>query len=499
MALLLVEGFDKYGPVNSVSANVITLLTQGEWTSVIGSAHTIAAPLSATGYTLNLGINSSLAKTLSASYGRLIGGFRFNSNLGNTAGIAFQDAGTDQAAVTINSTGAISVRNGSVQAGTILGTSTATVTAGTTHYVEFDITFGNPAAYQVWLDGVSVLSGSGDTTTTANNSANGITLRTSTSVSFTVDDFYLLDATGPAPLNAVLLTSPRIETQFPVSDGAVQFAVGAAVLGSTLPRITGNAFSSPANALYVVPLTPAANCTITSVGFLCASGNATVQLRPVLYADSSGAPGTLLSSGATSVGATAGIIKTLPLTTSQSLVAGTRYWLGAMNDVSFINGYAGMDSSAVGRSASATFASGAPSTAPAMTGGQNTTVVFGIVTPPGNFYTQQQNPVQGANSYVYDATVGHEDLYNFPPLSVVPSAIYGTAIKASVSKSDAGAKTVSVRQKSGSTDSAGSAGTQAPGTSYAWITSLFPTDPNTGAGWTLAALNAAQAGLRIES
>jgi hypothetical protein len=499
MALVFLEGFDKHGGINAIDANVVALLTAGEWTSTAGSAHQIAAPLSSTGFALQLGNGTSLTKTLAANYSRLIGGVRFSAALTTTnGGLSFLDAGTAQASVTVNSTGTFSVRAGGV-AGTALGTSSATVTANTTHYLEWDITFANAGSFQLWLDGVSILSGSGDTTGTANNFANQLQLVLPSGTNTIIyDDLYLLDTTGSTN-NAVLLTSPRIETQFPSSDGAVQFAVGAAVLGSTLSRaaVTGNAL---ANTMYLRPVIPTVNCTISAIGFqVGGTGNASINLRPVIYSNSGGAPATLLSAGSTVTGATAGAYITLPLTTPQSLTAGTTYWVGLMVDIAQTNFLSGTDANNSGVRATSTFASGAPGTAPAMTTGQPSWLFFGVVSGAGNFYSVSQNPPQGSYSYVYDATVGHEDLFGFPALTTTPSAIYAVAMKGHIAKSDAGAKTASLRVKSGATDSAGSAASLAPGTTYGWLTSLFTTDPATGAAWTAAALNAAQSGVKVES
>jgi hypothetical protein len=240
VALIFCEGFDKYGGTNTGSTTVAGLLTAGEWTSSGASTFSIVSPLSAAGQALQIAFNNnvtSLSKTLPASYARLIGGIRISGGLlGNNAGVSFLDAGTAQCSITLNfSTGTISLRNGGV-AGTALATSGTSVSANSTHYLEWDITFGNSAAYQVWLDGVSLFSGAGDTTGTANNTANQIALAGTTSgqtVAF--DDLYLFDTSGSAN-NAVLLTSPRIETSFPAGDAAVQFAVGAAILGTSLTR-----------------------------------------------------------------------------------------------------------------------------------------------------------------------------------------------------------------------------------------------------------------------
>ena len=498
MALIAMDGFDKYGAANSNSTAVAALLTAGEWTSAGGSA-VIVAPLSATGQALRITTTMTVAKTLGASYARLIGGVRFSSDLtGTNCGVLFSDAGTAQASVSINSTtGLISIRNGGIT-GTAIATSVVSVSANTTHYLEWDVTFGNSAAFQVWLDGVSILSGSGDTTATANNTANGIALASASVVFATFDDLYLFDATGTTN-NASLLTSPRIETQFPNADGAVQFAVGAAILGTSVPRVSGNV-SSTANQWRVRPFTPTRNMTLNSVSFTCNAASASVNLRPIVYTDSAGAPGTLMSAGSTVVGAVIGPV-TMPLTTPQSLIAGTQYWLGLMCDIAVTSLMSSLESGLTDRTATATFASGAPGTAPANST-NGATVIWGNVTlaSPVNWYEVSQNPTQGSSSYLFDPTIGHEDLYAFPALSAPPSAIYAVAVKASLSKSDAGAKTASVRLKSGSTDSAGTGGTAlAPGTSFGWMTSHYERDPNGNIAWTKTALDAAQAGVKVET
>jgi hypothetical protein len=503
MALILLDGFDKFGPANSSSAGVLALLTSGEWTTG-ASAWTIAAPLSATGQALSatFSIANMLSKTLPASYSRLIGGVRFSSSLAGTsgAGVYFSDAGSSQCCIVINGgAGTISMRNG-LSTGAILATSSTSVSANSTHYLEWDVTFGNSAAYQVWLDGVSLFSGTGDTTTTANNTANGfgfIGVAASVQV-LTVDDLYLFDTSGTTN-NAVLLTSPRIETTFPTSDSAVQFGFGAGILGSNISRNTGAA-APTGNTLYLRRFVPSVACTLNSISFLPSGTSGTINYRPVVYADSSGVAGTLMSAGSTVTGATSGTIITMPLTTPQSLSAATSYWLGTMNDSVTIN-ISLLDASVAGARAGVTFSSGAPGTAPAMTTGQPTFLVWGNLTgiSGANYYEVNQQPPPGSSSYVFDTTVNHEDLYNFAPLSATPAVIYAVAVKAYTQRSDSGAKTVSMRMKSSTTDSGGSATGQTPATTYGWLTSLFPTDPNTSAAWLAANLNAATSGLKIDS
>jgi hypothetical protein len=498
MAVLFTEGFDKYGGINSNVAAVVALLTAGEWTTTAGTVWQIVAGLSGTGYAAQIGSNSSITKTLALSYGRLIGGIRFQSTLAATSGISFQDAGTAQAGITINTNGTISARNGGFAAGTVLATSTASISANTTHYLEWDFTFGNTGSYQVWLDGVSILGPTtADTTTTANNTSNGVLLGSSLNGTLTLDDLYFFDSSGTTN-NAASLTSPRIETQFPTADAAVQFSIGAAILGTNTSR-GGSNINTAANQLRLRAFTPSRAMTLNSISFLPAATNATINLRPVVYADTAGVPGALLGTGSTLVGMTSGTPVVLPLTTPQNLTAGTQYWCGMMCDIAVTTGLTGLESATTDRTATSTFSSGAPGTAPAMTAAAGT-IIWGNVTGTGaNYYEVSQNPAAGANSYVYDATVGHEDLYSFPPLSTLPSNIYAVAVKGNLSKSDAGAKTVSLRTKSGATDSAGTNTSIAPGTSFAWASSFFERDPNGNVAWTKTALDAAQSGVKVET
>jgi hypothetical protein len=81
----------------------------------------------------------------------------------------------------------------------------------------------------------------------------------------------------------------------------------------------------------------------------------------------------------------------------------------------------------------------------------------------------------------------------------VPGTVHAVALKGYCQRSDSGAKTVSLRVKSGSTDSGGSNTGQTPATSFGWLTSYFPTDPNTSLPWIGINLDAATAGFKIDS
>jgi hypothetical protein len=468
----------------------------GEWTTAAGSNnHNIVAGLSATGQAYAMATTTTLTKTLAANYARLIGGVRFASTLGSqTTFLQFRDGATAQCTITLETTGIINLRTGTT---TILGGG-ATISANTTHYLEWDITFGASAAYQVWLDGVSLFSGTGNTRGgTANNYANAIAAQSGAAGTCTYDDLYLFDSTGSTN-NAVLLTSPRIETTFPTSDSAVQFAVGAGILGSSVARVTTAGAAGSASALILRKFTPAVAGTLASITTVSNVTNGTVNLRPAVYADSAGTAGSLLSSGSTVTGVTVATPVTLPLTTPQSLSAGTQYWLGVMLDTN-INMQLSDGLSAGYARTGLTFGSGAPNPAGTIAAA-GSYFIWGNLTGVAVNYDEVNNqPPDGQYSYVFDATVNHEDLYTFGALSVTPLSVYAVVVKGYIQRSDAGAKTVSLRTKSGASDSGGSLTGQTPAATYGWLTSVFETDPGTGAAWTGPNLNAATSGVKVDS
>lgn len=498
--LLFMDGFDKYGGTSTgTTVTPVTTMMTGEWSTITQVG--IAAPLSATGQAvIATGGTMVLTKNLATNYARLIGGVRFSSTLGGNNGIQFLDGATNQTGIQINTTGTISLRSGAYTSGTILATSGTVVAANVTHYLEWDISFGASAAYNVYLDGVSIFSGTGHTTATANNTASAVSLQSTSGIG-TFDDFYLFDSTGSVN-NAPLLTSPRIETTFPISDSAVQFSIGASALGPTMPRATAT-YNGSANGFYLRPLTPTRACTLNSITCLAGpASNGSVNLRPLVYSDSSGSPGSLITAGSTVTGTTLNATVTLPLTSPPSLAAGTQYWLGFMNDISAINLFAEADGSNAGRSGTSTFTSGAPGSPPTLTASQATVLLWGNITlaSAANYYEVSQQPPPAANqSYVMDSNVGDEDLYAFNNLSLIPASIYAVAVKAFCARSDSGARTVSMRVKSSSTDGGGSATGQTPGTSYGWIGSNFETDPNGSIAWTGVNLNAATTGFKIDA
>lgn len=497
MATIFIDGFDKYGPVGQTNPTVVNLFTAGEWTSVTGTDGgyiAVVPPLSYNGTSLQLVQISvsatTVLKTLQTSYSRFIGGFRFSSTLVQAGGFAATHNGSNIWSVEVApTTGIVSLVAGE----TTLGSGGA-ISQNSVHYLEFDVTIGASSPYQIWLDGVSLISGTGNT---GSSSANGFNFYVyGIGGTFTVDDFYLFDETTSFN-NAVLLTSPRIETQYPNGDSQKEFTNQASLLGY-INSSTSNTSAPGANKLFLRQFAPEANMTLNSVSCVPQSTNSLANFTSVLYSNNSGAPNDLLATGIQVTGCFSGQALTSNLGTPYSLTASTSYWIGFITDTS-IN-LAEVDTSLTGQVASNTYIDGPPATAPSMTANQNSWQIWGNCTGSTvNWVSVNVEPSPGDYSYVSSETVDDEDLYEFPPISITPTAIYTMVVKGNVRVDYTGHRSANLQTKSGGTDSSGSNSGQVPPTTYEWIDSAFDTDPNTGVAWTESGLNAAVSGVSVAS
>jgi len=325
MAEIFWDGFDKYGPVNCAPTNSTM---NSEWTTVPSSSSSFVAGRFANSLALQLSYTFvSASRTLPSNYSRLIGGVALNGSLSSNSGVIFGDAGTNQCAVGINTAGKIVLWNGGL-GGTQVAISTASVTANTWHYIEWDLTFAASGSYNVYLDGVSVFSGTGNLKNSSNAYANQIILIGATC---NYDDMYLFDSTCSA--NNAVRGDSRVETLFPNADASVAFTPGQGVIGAYYTLSNSTSYMSSGE-LYLRKFTAPVSGTLNSINIMPATTSSGANFKPAIYADNSGSPGTLLSSGSQVTGATAGTAVTMPLTTPQSLTAGTNYWLGYVTDTS---------------------------------------------------------------------------------------------------------------------------------------------------------------------
>ena len=163
-------------------------------------------------------------KLLSGNLTTIVTGFAFARNgLGNFALVCLHDGGTlgatgtNQVDVRVTSTGAVTVtRNG-----TVLATSANFINSQIWYYLEFKVTIGSSAAYEVRINGTTIISGTGNTQNTANAFANQISLNLVSGDSGRntwFDDFYVLNTSGTA--NNDFLGECRIFTSYPTGAGA---------------------------------------------------------------------------------------------------------------------------------------------------------------------------------------------------------------------------------------------------------------------------------------
>jgi len=500
-----IEGWDKYGP-NRVLANTLAPFA-GEWNSWASAITTwqLVNSLLGPGQALQYFSGAQFpgpSKTLPGNYARMKGTLYFNTGLTGTLAFQGQDGISPQFSVTVESTGKLGARTGAAS-GTLLGTSTASLTANTTHVLAWDVTVHNTAGIvKLWLDGSPVLTLTNVNTRggTSNNYINAITLACAVPTTFDhLGTWYYLASGGT---DAPPLTNPVVETQFPNGDSAVQFTPTQGILGQDYSN-TATTNAPGANELFLRPFTPVVNCTLNSVTILPAATSATAKFKAVVYADSTGAPGSLLSSGNEVVGCSALVLLTGTLVTPQALTAGTKYWIGFITDTSVALGQ--IDASTNdGQKKANTYASGAPNPAGgSFTTGQGSWVLFGLCTSMAANWPQVSNDFGhsafSASGYAFnsDSTVGHEDLFTFPALSTGSQDIYTVAVKTFCALSTAGSRTMTAQTKSSSTDTSGPAFVVAA--SYGWGTGHFDVDPNTAAAWTAPGLNAASSGYKIAS
>jgi hypothetical protein len=140
-----------------------------------------------------------------------------------------------------------------------------------------------------------------------------------------------------------------------------------------------------------------------------------------------------------------------------------------------------------------------------MTTGQPTWEIWGNATGAStNFESVAQNPASGPgpagdNGSINSSTSGNEDLYGYPALAATATTVYTVGVKALVKKSDAGVRTIDLRVKSSSSDTAGNYSGLSPGTTYSWLDTYVDRDPNGPTNWTVSTANSAVAGVKVAS
>ena len=226
MSLVYIDGFDHYATAD---------LPQKGWT--VAGTYTDKQSIAATGgrrgsgglrFTNLNGVLSAYVIRAVPSQQTIIVGFNVNLSAipqgGSSPWTFFNllDGATSQIALVINNSGSVTVRRGN---GTNLGTTSEVLVAGD-NYLELRTTIDPTAgAYEVRLNGVTVLAATGVNTRQSENSAvNALSFGVyeagstiTNSFLMTIDDLYIASTAGST--NNYFLGDVRIDTLFPTADG----------------------------------------------------------------------------------------------------------------------------------------------------------------------------------------------------------------------------------------------------------------------------------------
>lgn len=112
-----------------------------------------------------------------------------------------------------------------------------------------------------------------------------------------------------------------------------------------------------------------------------------------------------------------------------------------------------------------------------------------------NNYGTVDETLMSSTDFVSTNVLNNYDLYDFTNLSSTANTINAVTINALAQKDNVGTRTVAMPVKSGSTTSDGANNYLSLG--YKLFNRVIETDPNTAAAWTVAGVNALQAGIKV--
>jgi hypothetical protein len=403
------------------------------------------------------------------------------------------DGASGQCCIVFRSDGAVVLTSGT-PAGTTLATYTGAFAAAAWTAFEFEVVINNTTgSFTVRKNGNT----SNDFTATslntrggtANNYANRLQIGMQSASAplgatnaHKVDDLlWRSDAVSVAWVGDV-----RCYTRMPSTTASAQFSVSPAVPALSTGAIFNNV-SDPTGTSRYAPFTPGFSGAIGTAVVSFASAF-TGNLKGAIFADSAGLPGAVLGSANVLNNPVSGS-NTITFSTPVAVTKGVQYWLGISHDVTASVNYANVNT---GRTSTTVAYASFPSAAPGVGAATSLMAITVNITPSSNAEFVNEAQQDGATSYVYDSTVGHQDFYNLAALSGTPASTIAVTTRGFLEKSDAGTRNGAVQLKSGATTVASTS--TALSTSWGWLWRTDTTDPNTGAAWTATGVNNAQIG-----
>jgi len=224
MAIKFIEGFDAYGTSNGSAPLGLSEVWSGGADIV---NFTVQNGRLGSGKSIEIKRSSGTPIVTTPNLGNLATwyiGLGFKPQVAINGEVLLQLREDDDATLGVNllmnSGGTISVRRGT----TVLGTSAAVISTGLWHNIELYVLVHNSTgAYELKVNGVSVLSASGVDTRagTTNDYANRVRLSGpvgGANTGYLIDDFRVNDDSGSAP-NNTWLGDRKVITLFPTAEG----------------------------------------------------------------------------------------------------------------------------------------------------------------------------------------------------------------------------------------------------------------------------------------
>lgn len=503
MALIIRDGFDFYGAPADAGQNY--------WDVVDSSQGTLSSTTRfgvGQSYGFPLGSGSG-ATTLEKAWGSnettvfFVFSFFYGSTLSGSTqfeALRIYDGSTVQCSISWATDGALRFYRGDLS--TLLGTYSGAFAANSWVQMQIKVVINNTTgSFEVRKNGNTSddfsLTGQNNRSSANNqaNKANFYKVNASPTNNLLVDDMAWYHSTSGAPWNDWIGDIRALQVM-PNADSSVQFAGNSATINqgqntqtSTRSLATNTMFAFQS---FVNPYV----CTVAKVTLpLNASVTGHANLAIYDATGAGGGPGSLITNGtATAVtNPTLGNVDFV-FGTPPTLALSTKYWLVLLQDATFVWKSDSSLSSLFNESR--TYGSGFDSPM-ALTANNNVPIIAALVVCnlSGNYSYVQELHEDGATTYVFDATVGHKDLYTAPALGVTPASIYGVSLRGYVAKSDAGARSAAMTMTSGSTVQDGSSFALA--TTFQNLVMVQDVDPNTSAAWNAAGVNALKFGQKV--
>lgn len=505
----IIDGFDKYFQTDNqwwVNASSGLPAAAIDWRNAYNGEWSVPAPGNAiysrepigTTRGFSLGVGGSVDRSLPTTYARVVGGICMKLSSTSSPGMQVQ-LGLGGTTLTLqwNVDGNFYARRGTGSS-TIFATGVGPMfplTLNSTHFISWDVEQKSTGGrVKVWIDGTLVIDFTGDTTS-GSDGTNYIALYSYNSGN-QFDHFYMDCYLTGGGSELPFLTNPVVYTDNPESDSAANFTIGTTMLGD-VDTYNWTTTGSATNTTRMRRVQANASGNLNSLYFMPWATSGAAKIKGALYADSAGVPAGLIATTNEVTGLTAQVPVQLTFGSPPALTAGTWYWIAFRTDTN-VNFLTRRGTGAGGLAYTATYANAFLNPASGLSAAAEV-VSWGVMSGQ----TSRADTLDVLNpsvSFAFNSsgTPGQEDLFNPPAVPGTPTGVHHVSVKAFGYRTDAGARTVDLRIKSGASTYSGSYAGQTPNAlTPSWMTTDFRKDPNGNIAWTKANLDASKFGYKL--